>query len=620
MNKRLEKATEFLARGQFQEAEQLCRASVKLGKDTSAAKRMLSLCLYNRSVLLLGNPSLRSDAEKLLREALASDPKNVDAARNLGAILLLDMRPEDAAAILLQASANAPSDIGLLRNLALAQEEAQQLAAASSTLERLAALDPLNNGAYLLRDALLIPAIPDSEDFVARARARTLSILRSLAERRDLSIQDPLQLPSTYFRFSYHGIANTEMNRLMATVYRQACPDLAWEAPHVKKWRMPRRPARIGVASGFLRTHSMGSISHGFFKWLDRSRFQVFAVRLGPANQQDEMANEIDRLADEVVEVPISDLRLARETIAGLELDGLFYMDIGMAPLSYFLAFSRLAPVQLTWFGHPDTTGIPALDYYVSSPLYERDGAQDDYTERLFLMPNACNITCYPHPDCPPGTEGRGQLGLPEGKNLYCCPQQLFKLQPDMDHLFELICERDPSAVIVLFESKERHWRSALEKRMSAYPHLAHQLLFLPFMDYARYLRVLQLSDVVLDTVKFNGYNTTLEAFSVGAPVVTMAGQLQRQRFGYALYKAIDFLDLVAASGSDYVRLACRIANDPAYRADCMARINAASNQLFGELTPVRDLEALLSGMLDRAATTVAMPVAEDSAATLPRA
>src|SRR5947199_133897 len=83
----------------------------------------------------------------------------------------------------------------------------------------------------------------------------------------------------------------------------------------------------------------------------------------------------IPRAADSVVTVP-QDLAAAREAIARLELDVLFYQDVGLEPLSYFLAFSRLAPVQLTSFGHPDTTGIPNLDYFLSSSSYELPGAQ----------------------------------------------------------------------------------------------------------------------------------------------------------------------------------------------------------------------------------------------------
>ena len=77
--------------------------------------------------------------------------------------------------------------------------------------------------------------------------------------------------------------------------------------------------------------------------------------------------------------------------IAALELDILFYQDIGMEPFSYLLALARLAPVQCVSYGHPDTTGIPNMDYYVSNDLYEPPGAAEHYSERLVELHDAAD-------------------------------------------------------------------------------------------------------------------------------------------------------------------------------------------------------------------------------------
>ena len=92
-------------------------------------------------------------------------------------------------------------------------------------------------------------------------------------------------------------------------------------------------------------------------------------------------------------------LDVARRQIAAAELDIVFYPDIGMEALTYFLAFARLAPVQCVTWGHPVTTGIPALDYFVSSELLEPDGAEAHYAERLVRLPRL--------PACSPGRRGR---------------------------------------------------------------------------------------------------------------------------------------------------------------------------------------------------------------------
>ena len=82
------------------------------------------------------------------------------------------------------------------------------------------------------------------------------------------------------------------------------------------------------------------------------------------------------------------------EQVAATELDVLFYADIGMDPTTYFLAFSRLAPVQCVTWGHPVTTGIPNIDDYLSSDVFEAPGAEAHYTERLIRLPRRPAARC----------------------------------------------------------------------------------------------------------------------------------------------------------------------------------------------------------------------------------
>jgi len=84
---------------------------------------------------------------------------------------------------------------------------------------------------------------------------------------------------------------------------------------------------------------------------------------------------------------------------------------VRMSAKSYFLAFARLAPVQLTWFGHPDTTGIPNLDYFVSSALFELGDAQSHNTEHLVTLPETGNIAYYHRPATPAEPAGRAHFG-----------------------------------------------------------------------------------------------------------------------------------------------------------------------------------------------------------------
>ena len=118
-----------------------------------------------------------------------------------------------------------------------------------------------------------------------------------------------------------------------------------------------------------------------------------------------------------------------------------------MSPTTYFLAFSRLAPVQIVSWGHPETTGIDTIDYFLSSTLLETNLKVKKYSERLICLSQ------FPLYYKPPENLGlikkRSDLNLPEKNRLYGCPQSLFKLHPDFDAILAKILLRDPKANIV---------------------------------------------------------------------------------------------------------------------------------------------------------------------------
>src|SRR5678815_2597611 len=156
---------------------------------------------------------------------------------------------------------------------------------------------------------------------------------------------------------------------------------------------------RVGFISRHLFNHSIGKTTRGLLANLSRERFETLALFVPPV-RDDAISSFIRANCDRAVVLPAR-LAEARRAIAELELDILFYQDIGMEPFSYFLAFSRLAPVQCVSFGHPDTTGIPTMDYFISNDLFEPADAQAHYTERLFQLRDLGTLAYYYRPPVP---------------------------------------------------------------------------------------------------------------------------------------------------------------------------------------------------------------------------
>lgn len=116
------------------------------------------------------------------------------------------------------------------------------------------------------------------------------------------------------------------------------------------------RPIRIGFTSRFFYNHAIGILTQGVIMMLPRSKFHVTVFMIDPPPTEDHISSHIRQHADEVFILP-GELNLCADVIRNQKLDVLVYPEIGMDPVSYFLAFARLAPVQAAWWGHPDTTG-----------------------------------------------------------------------------------------------------------------------------------------------------------------------------------------------------------------------------------------------------------------------
>jgi protein O-GlcNAc transferase len=432
----------------------------------------------------------------------------------------------------------------------------------------------------LLSHKLLVPAIAESRAAIAATRARYAAAIEETLGSSIRFAEPEGALGIGGFFLAYHGENDRELQTSAARMYRRIIPSLEWSAPHC---RVPRRTGskiRIGFISRHFWTHSIFSTSRGLIDKLPRDLFEVVALRITPS-QEDEATAAVRGAADSTIALDPSVYR-AREQIAALELDILFFQDIGMEQSSYFLAFSRLAPVQCVSFGHPNTTGIPNMDYFVSNDLYEPPDADAHYAERLALLKDLPTLAYYYKPPVPGRALRAEDFGLSPHARLYVCPQTLYKLHPDFDALLAGILTRDPAAAIVLIRGQFQDFTRELEARFArTMPALATRIVFLPRLGFERYMQLLQLAHVVLDTIHFNGMNSSLECFAAGTPVVTLPTGLQRGRHTQAMYRKMGVEECVARDGQQYVDIAVRVASDESFAHGIRERILSSNHRLF---------------------------------------
>ncbi|HVT14281.1 MAG TPA: tetratricopeptide repeat protein [Fimbriimonadaceae bacterium] len=521
-------------------------------------------------------------ALSILEECLRVSPNVVELCQVKADILVDQERLDEALTVFGGLHALRPDDVGVQKGLA---RVSMHQGLWRRSIDLLAGVESAS--ARILR-AVALPVILGSREEVDESRAHLKSEMEALASAEE-SPDDPLaEIGQTTFHLAYHGIGERDLQGLVAKTYRHLYPSLRFEAGHT-----PSRGDRIrvGFLSSYLHSHTIGKLFASLIERLDRERFEVVYLQLGKIDAVSQrLANSVDRH----VLLPRT-LAESRRAVAAEECDILFYPDIGMDAHSYYLAFSRLAPVQCVMWGHPMTTGSPEMDYFVSSKHLERPDGDSEYTEKLVRLPS---LTTYFHRPPTPAKLSRADFGLEETAKLYACPQTLFKIHPDFDRVLAAILDRDEQGRLVMIASKIGSWQRLLTERWRrTYPVIAERVVFLPGMKLERFLALAAMSDAVLDPIQFGGGNSSMEFFASGAPVVTLPQGLLRNRITYAAYKQVGFEDMIARSEEEYVDLALRLANDSDWQHEMRRQVVERSAALFENQAAVEELSDFLASV-----------------------
>jgi predicted O-linked N-acetylglucosamine transferase (SPINDLY family) len=587
--------------------------------------------LNNLSGLLIGQGQLKQ-AQAHLERALQLMPDHLPSHCNLA--LIHDARgdSDQAIALLKEACKLHKTNPQPRYQLALILKREGQLEEADSKLQQIIALTPnhaqawarrgeiqqqLNNPGHALmaydeaikysaeksvpglklKRALALPIIVHDVEQIDLARQTLINAIERLRDNQDL-IPDPLkEVSATPFYLAYHGKDDKPIHQSLGKLYRRASPVLTWEAPHVRQPRDPNAPIRIAMVSKYLNNHTIGMFMLGITQQLDPSQFELSVYHV--SSKSDQISTAINAKATYHTVLP-TDLQAARHLISSRQPDILLYPDIGMEPMTYYLAFARLAKVQCAWWGHPVTTGIDTIDYYLSNKHLEPVNGDAHYTEKLIRFEN---LAIYPEkPTLAASLTPLSHWGIDDGSNLYLCCQSLFKVHPDFDQILQQIIDQDASSLIVFFQGREDTWHQTLRSRWNKLiGPMSRRIIFLPRQTFPMFLELVQHAHVILDTLHFTGGNTTFQCLGLNKPIVTLPGPTMKSRITTAAYKQIGFETLIAKNVDDYVRLAIRLAMDHSFNQAVSQRISEKSHVLFANSKAVDEMQAFFIKALQNA-------------------
>lgn len=454
---------------------------------------------------------------------------------------------------------------------------------------------------FPLREALLLPVFYDTRAQVEHYRHRFTDGLKRIVS--EVPLDTPLNRQRALKAIEknsnkylpYQGHNDRELQTLYGGwVHRIMTANFP---EYSEPLQMPSLNGKIRV--GYLSSQSarfLGTSAEKLFGgWIrehDREQFEIFAYHA------DRLANPP---AEDVLRwhVPFrqlsGDISEVTNAIRADQLHVLVYLDFGIHPRMAQLSALRLAPIQCVAWDTPLTSGMPTMDYFLSSELMEPEGAHNHYSEELVTLPGVG--VCFAKPVIPSVilTKKRRDFGLREDAIIYLSCQSLFKYLPEQDAVVAQIAKRVPNSQFVFLatnEIVESDFRNRVARAFAAVGlRAADHCVWMPEMNVLDFWNLNIIADVALDPLSWSGGVTTFEAVACGLPVVTLPGSLMRARHSYAILTQLGVSETIARDAAAYVDIAARLGLDQEWRQGIIDRMVVGYSCLYSDTRSVRALE-----------------------------
>ena len=321
----------------------------------------------------------------------------------------------------------------------------------------------------------------------------------------------------------------------------------------------PDRKLRIGYVSPDFRNHSVSYFIEPLLKLHDRKHFEVYAYAY--LKQEDEVTARIKKEFDHWRDIYLLN---ADNTAALIEKDQIdILIDLaGHTGHNSLLAFARKpAPVQLTWMGHPTTTGMKAMDYRVTDVFAEPEGMTEHLNvETLWRLPEI--FSCYQ-----PRENGPGVIDHPpfedNGFVTFGCFNNFTKVTDEVLNVWSKVLGQVPNSCLLLEIAaiNEPAFRADVEERLRRAGIPLERVILEPRQPSNQYVLYNKI-DIALDPFPCNGGTTSFDTLWMGAPFVALEGKHFVSRMGVTILTNAGLSELIAKNTGEYVKIAADLAND----------------------------------------------------------
>jgi protein O-GlcNAc transferase len=383
----------------------------------------------------------------------------------------------------------------------------------------------------------------------------------------------------------------------------------AWDQRHGRTVPWPvtyandlatERRLKVGYLSPDFREHSVAFFLEPLLKHHDRKEFELFCY--AEVDWPDAVTERFKGLADYwLVTVGTSDAAMA-ERIRHDSID-ILVDSAGHTAKNRLPVFARKpSPVQVTWLGYPNTTGLAAIDYRLVDAVTDPEGEADAFASETLVRLANCFL-CYSTPHDAPAPAPPPCLTT--GTVTFGSFNNATKLSAATLNVWAtLLAELTDARLLLKGRSfADTTFRASFLRALTERGVSAERVELLPWLpNGAAHLALYNRIDIALDPFPYNGTTTTCEALWMGVPVVTLRGDRHAGRVGASLLTQVQLPDLIAGTVTEYVGIAVALARNPARLNDLRSSLRScvAASPLCDAPAFARNIESAYRAMWHR--------------------
>ncbi len=384
-------------------------------------------------------------------------------------------------------------------------------------------------------------------------------------------------------------------------------------APAHVRGPAPGRPLRIAYLGANFNNHCQSLFTLPLLKNHDRTQFEItiYSNTARPDAITDQLRHHADHFHDIT---PLTDAQLAQKIRAD-QIDLLIDLTMHMADNRLRALAQKPAPLQLTWLAYPGTTGLEQIDYRLTDPHLDPpqekpavcDGAGQwapTYSETSLHLPNT--FWCYDPLTTEPPVNALPVLTADRGAITFACLNSFSKITPPTLALWSQVLRALPASRFHLL-APEGSARTRIQQALQIDP---ARITFHARRPRPDYLALYHHIDIGLDTFPYNGHTTSLDAYWMGVPVITLAGQTAVSRAGLSQLTNLALTELIAHTPDQFVQIATTLAQDLPRLAILRTtlRQRMQSSPLMNAPVFTRNIESLYHRAWNRSVTRAPHP------------